>query len=107
MSDIRAYHLPYCLERQADGRYVILNRRYKPVGFTTRERVDYGAYPIAVKFKRLTRATAARLSVRGSEDLEKIWLYDDATVPTASARNMQQYLDRLKVLMSLKVDTSE
>lgn len=106
LNEIRALHLPYCLERQTDGRYVILNRRYKPLGFTTREHVDYGAYPIAVKFTRLTRATAARPSVRGSEDLEKIWLYDDATVPTASTKNMQQYLERRKIMMSLKLDTA-
>jgi hypothetical protein len=107
LNEIRALHLPYCLERRTDGRYVILNRRYKPLGFTTREHVNYDAYPIAVKFKRLTRVTAARLSVRGSEDLEKIWLYDDATVPTGSARNIRQYLERLKLLMSLKLDTAK
>jgi hypothetical protein len=107
LNEIRAVALPYCLERQPDGRYVILNRHYKPLGFMTHDRVDYNAYPIAVKFKRLTRATATKLSARGNDDLEKIWLYDDASVPTTSARNMQQYLERLKVLMSLKLDTQQ
>ena len=31
----------YCLERLADGRYLPLNRRYKPVGSTSGAWVDY------------------------------------------------------------------
>ena len=100
-----ALHFPYCLERQPDGRYVILNRRYKPIGFLTQQHVEYSEHPISFKFQWLTAATAARLSATGSTDLEKIWLYNDATVPTATNSHMQQYLERLRVLMKLKVST--
>ena len=104
LTDVRMVHLPYCLDRQPDGRYVILNREYKPLGFKTRDRVDYGAYPIAVKLKDLTEAKAAKLSHEGSENLDRIYLYNDATVPTRSAVHMRSYLERLEVLMSLKIE---
>ena len=104
LTDVRMVHLPYCLDRLPDGRYVILNREYKPLGFKTRDRVDYGAYPIAVKLKDLTEAKAAKLSHEGSENLDRIYLYNDATVPTRSAVHMRSYLERLQVLMSLKIE---
>jgi hypothetical protein len=32
LDDFRAVFLPYCLEKRNGGRYVVLNREYKPVG---------------------------------------------------------------------------
>ena len=101
--DFRSVHLPYCLKKQADGRYVVLNREYKPIGFQTREWVDYEKYPIAVKFKRFTAKTAARLSWEGCSDLQTIFLYNDSGVPTRSAKNMQDYLERIEVLARLRL----
>ncbi len=49
--DFRCVHLPYCIKRLPDGRHVVLNRDYKPLGFKTREHVEYESYPIAVKLK--------------------------------------------------------
>ena len=34
-TDFRAVYFPYCIEKQADGTWVVLNRQYKPVGFNT------------------------------------------------------------------------
>jgi len=102
-SSVRWVHFPYCIQRQEDGRYAILNRDYKPLGFQTRKHLKYEDYPILTKFKRLTKRTAARLSVKGSEDLEAIWLYDDANVPTKSAKNMKAYLERLEILAKLTI----
>ena len=87
-----------------DGRYVVLNREYKPIGFRTREHVDYQAYPIAVRFKGLTKATARKLSYKGSEDLERIALYNDGCIPTKSAANMEAYLARLALLAELEIE---
>lgn len=96
--------MPYCLDRQPDGRYAVLNRRYKPVGFVTSEWVDYAAHPVLVRVKGLDPATAARLSIDGRGDLDRIYLYNDATCPTASAANMRLYLDRLAILAGLTVE---
>lgn len=101
--EVRAVHLPYCIQRQPDGRYVILNRDYKPLGFRTQERVEYGDYPVSVKLKGLTKRLAAQLSWEGSSDLDKIHLYDDGCVPTDSAKKMQAYMQRLSILAKLKI----
>jgi len=96
--------LPYCIERQQNGRYVALNRDYKPVGFRTSEYIDYAAYPVAFELKGLTRAKAGQIDCRGRENPDQIWLYDDGCIPTCSARAMRDYLDRLAILATLKVD---
>ena len=96
-------HLPYCLQRLDDGRYVVLNRDYKPLGFHTRDHVDYVAYPIAVKLKGLTERVASTLAHNGSGALDKIYLYDDGSVPTASTANMSAYMERLAILAKLQI----
>jgi len=40
----RAIFLPYCIQRLEDGRYVVLNRNYKPLGFRTTEFLRYEDY---------------------------------------------------------------
>ena len=96
--------LPYCLHKLADGRYIVLNRRYKPLGIASRENVDYDAHPSAARLHGLTPALAAQLAWNGSADLEKIWLYRDATLPTASAEHWAAYAARLRRLAELRRD---
>ena len=104
MPDCRFIHLPYCIKKLPSGKHVVLNRRYKPLGFQTTEHFDYEAYPITIKFKRLTGKTAAKLSYEGSENTDFIYLYNDGCVPTASAEYMRQYLERLGILAKLKLE---
>lgn len=82
LGDVRSVHLPYCIERQADGRYVVLNREYKPLGFKTKDFIKYENYPVGVKLPGLRPATAAKISYNASKDLGTIYLYDDGCVPT-------------------------
>jgi len=100
--EMRFTHFPYCLERLDDGRYVVLNRRHKPLGFLSAERVTYEDYPVAVKLKGLTEKLAMQLDIKGRPHLDKIRLYDDGTIPTTSQANMDAYLKRLGLLMKLK-----
>jgi hypothetical protein len=114
MSDVRYLCLPYCLKRQPDGRWLILNRKYKPLGFTTTAWVEYGAYPIALKL-RMTPTLAAQLSHDGQGIKLKpncdgagatsptIHLYNDACSPGLGGAAMQAYLQRLAVLARVKV----
>jgi hypothetical protein len=88
----RAIFLPYCIQRLEDGRHVVLNRNYKPLGFTTEDFVTYEDYPIGVTFKGLTPKKAAQISYRGSADLDTIYLYNDGCNPDESAANMKAYL---------------
>lgn len=103
--DFRCVHLPYCIQKLPNGAYVVLNRGYKPIGFNTDHYLDYEAYPIGVKFKRLTAKTITKLSHNGSTDAENIYLYDDGCIPTKSTQHMKEYLDRLQILAKLKLET--
>jgi hypothetical protein len=94
---------PYRIQRQKDGSYIVLNREYKPIGFLTHECLDYGRYPIGIRFKELKEETIRKISIDGDPREGAIYLYDDGTVPIRNRKNMRDYLERLSVLMSLKV----
>ncbi|MGB3068461.1 MAG: hypothetical protein WBC18_07935 [Ottowia sp.] len=104
-SEFRQVFLIYCLQRLADGSYVALNRRYKPVGFTSTEWVDYEDFPVRFKFKRaLSAKQAAAISYKGNADTECIYLYNDGCIPTDGAANWKAYAARLDRLAGLKVE---
>jgi len=69
----------------------------------THECLDYGRYPIGIRFKRLKEETIRKISIDGDPREGAIYLYDDGTVPIRNRKNMRDYLERLSVLMSLKV----
>src|SRR5580700_2604311 len=98
LADFRSVHLPYCIFREEDGSYVFLNREYKPLGFRTTDFIEYGKYPIKVKFKRFTSKIASKLSWNGSGELDRIYLYNDATNPSKSPKNMKKYFEKLAAL---------
>lgn len=104
LGDVRSVFLPYLVERQPDGRYAILNRERKPVGFWTRSFVNYEDFPVLVKLEGLTAARAAKISYEGSANTDSIYLYYDGCVPTSSAANMTAYLKRLAVLAELDIE---
>ena len=43
--------MPYCLEKQDNGSYAVLNREYKSVGFNTSDYIKYEEYPVTTKSK--------------------------------------------------------
>jgi hypothetical protein len=102
--ELRYIYLPYCIQRQKDGSYIVLNRDYKPLGIKPTELVDYESYPIKVKLRGLGAATAAKISWKGSRELSAIYLYNDGCVPTSSNANMTAYLARLARFAKLRVD---
>lgn len=104
VSVLRQLLLVYCLQRQADGSYIALNRRYKPLGFATTGHVDYDAFPIRFKFKRaLSAAQVAALSYKGDASPECIYLYGDGCIPTESAAHWKAYSARLERLAGYMV----
>lgn len=98
-SEFRQLFLIYCLDRLEDGSYVALNRRYKPVGFSTTDWVTYEDFPVRFKFKRaLSERQIASLSHKGDTSAQRIYLYGDACKPTDSDANWEAYSARLKRL---------
>jgi len=103
LGDIRSVVMPYCIRKQEDGRYAVLNREYKPVGFRTGEWVRYDQHPVLLEIKGLTPDIARQLSWEGKEDTDDIFLYNDGCVPTDNDKAMQAYLARLAILMRLQL----
>jgi hypothetical protein len=101
--DFLAVFLPYCIQKQLDGTYAVLNRDYKPLGFKTLDRINYADYPICVKIKGLTPVRARKLFVYEGKDPVTFYLYNDATVPIHSKKNMEAYLAKLAVLAKYRV----
>jgi hypothetical protein len=94
--DIRRQFFPYCLQRLSDGRYILLNRYYKPLGLPrTTPWVDYDKHPSGVKI-RITAAIAKKLSWQGDShtNVDVIYLYRDGDILHNGA-----YLERLGTLM--------
>ena len=90
--------------RRCVSSYVALNRRYKPVGLTSLDWVEYEQFPVRFKFKRaLSAQQIAALSCHGDTAAERIYLYADGSVPTASAANWAVYASRLERLAGYKI----
>ena len=102
LNDFRSVFLPYCLQKQPDGRYAVLNREYKPVGFRTRKYLTYEEYPVLVTL-RITPSLASEISWNQSRDTDNVFLYDDSCNPIRSQANMQAYLVKIERLAKLKI----
>ncbi|MEI8609954.1 hypothetical protein P4S70_13575 [Enterovibrio sp. Hal110] len=100
--NVRAVYFPYCLEKQEDGSWLLLNRNYKPVGLNTGEFIDYDQYPVSMKIKGLGPATLRKLSHHDGELGNKVFLYNGSCVPTSSAEAMSKYLKKLEIILRLK-----
>ena len=95
--------MPYCIEPLPDGRYIVLNRNYKPIGEHSGW-VEYETHPSATTIKGLNPAAVAKIDYRGAPDADgRIYLYNDGCVPTSSAANWRAYAERLQVLSSLEL----
>ena len=66
MELVRSSHMPYCIQRLEDGRYIVLNRHYKPLGETTREWVTYETHPTTCALQ-ITARQAAQIDWDGRE----------------------------------------
>jgi hypothetical protein len=100
--DIRAIVLPYCLKLQACGRYALLNRAYKPLGFYTREYINYGDFPVLITM-RMTPQKAAKISYAKDTNIREVFLYNDGCAPTSSPENWQAYTERLLSLSLIRI----
>ncbi len=102
IENVRAVYFPYCIEKQSDGSWLLLNRNYKPVGFNTGEWVRYGEFPVSMKIEGLSDATLRKLSCHDSEPGDRVYLYNDGSVPTRNAEAMAAYLRKLEILLHLE-----
>lgn len=99
--EYRRTYVPYCLQKvsQNPETWVVLNRRYKPLGQHEGDWVDYAEFARPMK---VSRELASRLSHKkvSPEDWEKgtIWLYDDNPL----SRKGVQFEKRLVLLEGIR-----
>ncbi len=101
-TNFRKVFLPYCVQKQENGLYAVLNRSYKPVGMMVEGFVKYEDHPCLVSFKGLTEKKAQLISHNDDEDLDCIFLYDDACAPS-SKKDWDAYSERLEILSKLSI----
>ena len=94
--------LPFCLKRLEDGTYILLNREYKPIGFKTKEQIEYKNFPVTHKIKGITKKTVEKLSWKGDNNLDTIFLYDGKNI-TSSINKMNLYLEKIKIISKYKI----
>ncbi|MBL0115814.1 MAG: hypothetical protein IPP45_10605 [Sphingomonadales bacterium] len=103
MSEIRRVVFPYGMEKNPDGTWTLFNRQYKPVGVISNEWEDWDNPRHKMRLKGLRRPTLAKLDWRGDGTKDRIYFYNDGCVPTHSAKHMASYLEKLRILMALKI----
>lgn len=88
--------LPYLLLRKSDGKFLVLDRRYEPIGEP-------------IKFERFGKAKMRKLSCHDDKQYNyfinqeelKIFFYSDSCHPAVSKANMKSYMDKLAILALL------
>jgi hypothetical protein len=103
MPDFRQAMLPYGMARNPDGSWTFFNRKYKPVGIITDEWSEWDVPQHRMKLKGLGPATLRKLDIHAKGTGDRVYFYDDGSVPTRSAHDMERYLAKLKILMGLNV----
>lgn len=92
--------MPYCLARQPDGRWVALNRGYKPVGMF-RDHVGCDRTANGFYLDGRSERKLRSLDDSGAHP-DRVFLYTDESAP-ASARSWKGYSRKLEILSSLKI----
>lgn len=96
------HHLPYRLHLAGiDGKWLLVNRYYKPVGNNRpKEFVDYGA--VTRQHFEISESQAALVSHPGYVRTQG--LYGDGSTPWSSRSDAMAYLARLKLLLNVLID---
>jgi len=104
ISNFYRVYLPYCLQKQPNGGYAVLNREYKPVGFASDKYIVYGEFPVVSKIE-ITPEMAKKLSFTGSDDVSMVYLYGNGmdSDPKDSVKNRVAYFEKLALLAELDV----
>lgn len=93
-------HLPYCLQEQEGGRYIVLNGNMQPVGFTKDRKSGYKDLPISVDLSFMTDKFVQKIFQCTENDPKRIYLCDDPTLLITDKERMSAYWKRVKYLMT-------
>lgn len=92
--------MPYCVKALGGGRFIVLNRDYKPLGVPSCVDVDLASHESALPMD-ITAELARGMSVDQSPDTDCIYLHKGNGAPEGAA--LKAYSERLAVLMQVRV----
>lgn len=100
--------LPYCIAARPDGRGVLLNREYKPLGWPPRRvgMVDYGDPMFESMTVDIPESFAAQCPRNTTDRGTFLYLYGapyQEAAPWISTEVSVRYLERLKLLLGASV----
>lgn len=100
-------HFPYLIQQTSDGKWLALNRKYKPLGTTSDEWVDYDTHPGRIAIDHRSLAAIRRVAVNEQGDAggrdQAIFFYNDGFSLTDSDSDWTRYAKILKVLARASV----
>lgn len=91
-------YMPYVVQPTSKG-WVLLNRKYKPLGLSTSDSVDYEEY--AVRLKGLGPKKRAEIQLYSRPD-GFLYLYSDGCSPWLGEKEYAAYMTRFNLLASCK-----
>ncbi|AYD01749.1 hypothetical protein [Neorhizobium sp. NCHU2750] len=100
--NVRQAMFPYGMAKNPDGSWTFFNRKYKTLGTVTKEHSEWNDAKHKMFLTGLGPAKRKKLDIHGVGDGDRIYFYNDATIPTSSDANMKAYLAKLRLLMSLE-----
>jgi hypothetical protein len=104
MTEFFKVYMPYCLDKQEDGSWVVLNREYKPLGFLDCGYIHYEEYPISCHLSLTEKRIDALSGSRGTEawGRKRIYLYGGGNTPY-KGKDLEAYMKRLEFLSRLMI----
>ena len=101
--DVRQAMFPYGMAKNPDGSWTFFNRQYKALGTITDAWSEWDDPKHKMFLKGLGPSTLAKLDIDGSGVGDRIYFYGDGSNPENSKKNMDAYLEKLRILIGLQV----
>lgn len=113
--------MPYGLKRLSTGQIMAFNREYLPLGWNDLGKKEsmwledpYKDYPVYTHYKRVTDAFLLKIAHGGegsvvrdknTDKITGVFLYEDRTNPVNNANGWPAYLEKIRLLAELQVDS--
>ncbi|OAV72490.1 hypothetical protein Barb6_01076 [Bacteroidales bacterium Barb6] len=111
--DFFRINLPYGMQRNEKGQWIIFNRRYKPLGYNQNVWSEnyFADLPIHTAYKGLTEKVLLSIAAKDGKAIKRdekgqicsVWLYNDATNPMNDSSQWKTYWSKLEILAKLKI----
>jgi len=95
--------LPFCIERQPDGAFMILNGNFLPIGVASSSReVDFCEWPIYHKLSFIKKENIPSFSCWIEPNKGRLFLCDDPKLLYTDPARLDAYMRRLQRILFLE-----